>query len=75
MNVGSVKIIGINYFFCEDDFVLLEPVKSAEPPISSGINVVISSRHASEDFLVAIGFEFSKNLSLIWLIFSLKFFW
>jgi len=51
--------------FCDDDFVLLEPVKSAEPPISSGINVVIASRQASDDFLVAIGLEFSKNLSLI----------
>ena len=44
---------------------LTETGKSAEPPISSGINVVIASRHASEDFLVAVGFEFSKNLSLI----------
>ena len=49
--------------FCDDDFVLLEPVKSAEPPISSGINVVIASRQASDDFLVAVGFALAEEIN------------
>jgi len=36
--------------------VLLDPARSADPPISSCISVVNNVRISSEDFLVAVGF-------------------
>lgn len=36
--------------------MLLDPARSADPPISSGISVVNNVRISSEDFLVAVGF-------------------
>ena len=47
---------------------MLEPAKSAEPPIRFG-NFDTISKKISEDFLVAIGFEFFK---LSFFIFSIE---
>ena len=36
--------------------MLLDPARSADPPISSGISAVNKVKISSEDFLVAVGF-------------------
>jgi len=38
--------------------VLLDPAKSAEPPINSGIFSVNKFKISSDDFLVAVGLAF-----------------
>ena len=52
----------------------MDPAKSAEPPINSGIPLVNNVRISSEDFLVAIGLSFYAAFFFALVIIELNFF-